>query len=90
MKIEKYKVEDVDPKGIVKGGGAVEVKGKVMISTGEGCLVKGCHCSDGYWISIVLPRTEEGVVESVRAVFEDKKEMDSFFLLQELIASGVK
>jgi len=79
MKIEKCKYTNVNPEGIVKDGGAVEVNGRITMSSGEGCGLEGCHCSDGVWISITAPRTEDGVVETFAAIFESKEELNNFF-----------
>lgn len=79
MKIEKFVNEDVEIDGALAfERGAVVVKGRAIMSTGEGCGSPGCHCSDGYWISFTLPRTSDGKVEGIIARFVDKREMDDF------------
>lgn len=74
MKITKFKHE-CNEKGVCKGGGAVVTEGAIRISRGEGCGIKNCHCSDGCWISIILPR-KRGIVEGVKVQFKDLTEMD--------------
>lgn len=77
MEINKYKHTNVSPDGIVKDGGAVGTTGGLRMSNGEGCGAKGCKCSEGYWISITLPRTEDGVVEGIKAQLSES-EIKSF------------
>ena len=84
MKIEESVVKNVLPDGKVLDGGAVITKGGVRMSTGEGCGIPGCHCSDGYWISIILPRNEKGEVRSVRVIFDSLDEMICFFTTHSL------
>lgn len=40
----------------INEAGAVETKGWVRMSLGEGCSLKkcGCKCSEGYWLFIML------------------------------------
>ena len=79
MKIEKNITYNVYPDGRVLSGGAVVVNGRIAMSRGEGCGSEGCNCSDGYWISITLPRAFGAIVESVIVKFDNKEEMESFF-----------
>ncbi len=81
MKIENVKHENVLPNGTFSDkAGAVEVNGKIVMSqNGGGCSLEGCSCSDGHWITIVKPLTEEGIVEGVRVVFDNQLEMQKFF-----------
>ncbi|MFA5300530.1 MAG: hypothetical protein WC389_20275 [Lutibacter sp.] len=60
MKVTTFKHENVNPNGTFKDKrGAVCTDGRISASTPKGnCGLKGCHCSDGHWISIVKPRTE--------------------------------
>ena len=86
MKISLIKHENVLPDGtFANERGAVEVKGKVIMSAGEGCGLDNCHCSDGHWITICLPRTEDGVVLGIKAKFDNGREMKKFLDEHELI-----
>ncbi len=80
MKIETFKHENVLPDGTFSDKlGAVETKGRIVMSaTNGGCGSKGCHCSDGHWISIVKPRTEQGTIEGMKVKFDSKAEMNKF------------
>lgn len=79
MKIEKFIESHVKEDGTFDDKpGAICTGGSIRMSTGEGCGVPGCHCSDGFWISIILPKTEEGVVEDIKATFDTKKELTEF------------
>lgn len=77
MEITKFVHEGVSKTGICKTGGAVITGGDVIILRGQGCGLKGCHCSDGYSLSIILPRTSEGIVEGIRVKFKNRQEMES-------------
>jgi hypothetical protein len=87
MKIESFKWEGVKPDGTFEfQAGAVETKGKIVMSQNTGgCEIENCHCSDGHWLTIVKPRTEEGIVEGIKVEFENKSEMDEFFKNRELV-----
>jgi hypothetical protein len=78
MKIEKILHEGVDKNGIIKEGGAVGVDGDILVGRGQGCGLPNCHCSEGYWLSLILPRSDKGVVEGVKVVFANKQEMDKY------------
>jgi len=86
MKVETFRHENVLPNGtFAYQAGAVEVKGKIVMSQNNGgCGIDTCHCSDGHWITIVKPRTEEGVVEGMKVNFDDMSEMQKFFDEREL------
>jgi len=78
------KIESIDYEGVRKDGlfekeaGSVCTKGLIRMGAGQGCGLKGCRCSPGYWITIMLPRTPKGGVHGVRVVFKDKREFDRF------------
>lgn len=57
--------------------GAIETKGWLRTGRGEGCGLPGCHCSDGYYVSIGMP-LKDGKVEGIITYFKSKKEMDKF------------
>lgn len=79
MEFKKFKHKGVLIDGsFKKEKGSVETKGCVRIFRGEGCGLEGCHCSDGYSISICMPRTEKGIVEGMNVRFANKKEMERF------------
>ena len=90
MKIESIKYVGVNEEGLVASGGAIKTGGSVMMGYGEGCGLGDCHCSDGYWISIVKPRTKDGVVEGIRVVFNDVEEMDFFLNCHEINMDEMK
>ena len=81
MKIESFKWEGVKADGTFENeAGAVETKGKIVMSQDNGgCGIDTCHCSDGHWLTIVKPRTEDGIVEGLKVKFENKSEMEEFF-----------
>lgn len=87
MKIESFKWEGVKPDGTFENeAGAVETKGKIVMSQDNGgCGIDTCHCSDGHWLTIVKPRTEDGIVEGLKVKFENKSEMEEFFKSCELV-----
>lgn len=85
MQVEKFIHKGVGPDGKVNSGGAVLTKPFIRMSMGEGCGLRGCHCSDGYWISIGLARTEDGVVEGVIVRFENAEEMKAFLETHEVV-----
>lgn len=89
MKIKTFKHENVLPNGtFANQNGAVEVKGVITMSKKNGgCGLKSCHCSDGHWITIVKPRTDDGVVEGIRVEFDDMTEMQKFFNERKLFCS---
>jgi len=78
------KIESIDYEGVRKDGlfkheeGSVCTKGLVRMGRGDGCGLKGCRCSPGYWITIMLPRTQKGEVHGIRVVFKDKREFERF------------
>lgn len=83
MKIERTKTTGVAPDGLVEGGGAVVTTGGIHISAkGGGCGAGSCKCSPGHWLSIILPRTEAGEVESIKLQFASQAELD--FILNAL------
>jgi len=95
MKIERFVIRDVDPKtGNVKDGGSVVTNGFIRMSIGEGCGAKGCHCSDGCWLSIgepakiIHPESEFGsIVEGIKVKFDNEEEMDIFLHDHEILGA---
>ena len=87
MKTLFFRHEEVKADGTFENKkGAVGTEGGIIMSmTGGGCDIVGCHCSDGHWITIIKPRTEEGTVEGLTVNFEDKAEMEVFFRGLDLI-----
>lgn len=87
MKVEAFKHEGVKPDGTFENkAGAVYTKGRIIMSRENGgCDLHGCTCSEGHWITIVEPRTEDGIVEGVKVMFDNKSEMDTFLKKRELI-----
>lgn len=92
MEINKIITTQVNSKnGKVKSGGAVLINGGIRMSSGEGCGLENCHCSDGYWISIFEPikiddSNDEfnGTVEGISVHFDDKEEFDNFMKNHEM------
>lgn len=78
MRFEKIVYKKVNPDGTFKDEkGAVNTEGTVRMGLGEGCGIPTCHCSDGYWVSVFLPRTRRGVIEGI-VVTLTKEEIDKF------------
>ena len=73
MEFEKFKHKGVNKKGIVKSGGAVHTEGKVILIKGN-CGLEGCHCSDGYSLTICMP-LKKGIVEGIEVKFDSYEEM---------------
>lgn len=76
MKIERFKIvtRDVD-------AGRQTGEPFIRMSTGEGCGLPHCHCSDGYWISM-----SDGKV-GLRVTFETKERMDEFLKAHEAVVA---
>jgi len=75
MKIKQFRYENVSPDGTLPNdGGAIGVNGGILNSMLI-CKNPKCHCSDGHWISIIAPRTEDGVVEGIKIEFDSLEEM---------------
>lgn len=78
MDIEYFAVTGVGPDGLVQGGGAVAIDGGVRRSAPQGgCGAPGCACSPGHWISVIQPRSEDGVVAGYTAHFSSREELDA-------------
>ena len=90
MRIEKIKHTGVYEDGTFQfNGGAVETNGKIIMSDElGGCTQDGCRCSEGHWISIIEPRTEDGIVEGLRVIFDDYFEMNEFLSKGEIIGTN--
>lgn len=78
MKIEKLRYLNVSPRGKMFSGGDVITKGDVRVSYGTGCNESSCRCSEGYWLTIMVPRTSKGIVEGIKVTFKGKKEMQHY------------
>jgi len=78
MKVELIEYKKVEKDGRVPTGGAVTIKPMVQMSTGEGCGLGNCHCSDGYWITIGAGRDTNGTVKVMVVYFDNKKEYNRF------------
>lgn len=57
---------------IAKGSKAQEQKPFVRIGYGQGCGLEGCHCSDGYWVSVSDGKT------GILTKFDSKEEFDKY------------
>ena len=72
MQFKKIVHKEVKEDGTFKNEkGAVHTKGKVMFG------VDDCPLDNPpvYWLSVILPRTSEGVVEGIKVEFETREEM---------------
>ncbi len=68
---------DIIEEGRVTGN--VRTEPHVAMSKGEGCGNPGCHCSDGYWVSISAGRDEGGTVRGITLWFDDAEQADLAF-----------
>lgn len=85
MKIVQIKHENVNPDGtFTDKAGAVDTKGTIRMSKGEGCGLEGCSCSDGYWLAIFTPRNDNGEIYGLRVEFDDEYEMEYFLKNHEI------
>lgn len=86
MKIRSFRHTGVKPNGTFENeAGAVVTQGRVSMSAvNGGCGAGNCNCSEGHWVSIVKPRTQEGVVEGMTIQFDDQAEMNKFLRGQDL------
>ena len=77
MELKKFKIEKVAEDGSVKDGigGSVHTEGGVTVVRGK-CPMKGCHCSDGFSITLTMPRTDDGIVEGIICKFDSLKELE--------------
>lgn len=77
MKIKRWKHKNVKSDGTFKNQlGAVHTKPRVNIIRG-GCGLKGCHCSDGYYLVINEGRNKNGSVNGLTVTFKNKEELVS-------------
>lgn len=84
MQIKEIIHKNVLPNGtLTNKPGAIETKGKVILGSGEGCGLPNCHCSDGYFISIIAP-LKDGEVRGMKVQFDDEKEYKEFMETHEL------
>lgn len=60
--------------------GAIVTTGTIRMGRGEGCGLRGCNCSPGYYVTILMP-LKNGIVEGVNATFEGEREMNDFLEL---------
>jgi hypothetical protein len=83
MNIELFKNKDVDKNtGVVKSGGAVHTEGLIRGSAANGgCDLENCKCSEGHWLSIVLPINNKNEVSGVTIRFENELEKEKFHLM---------
>lgn len=71
MEIKTFKYENVSSEGLLPNdGGQIGVDGNIMHSINHGCDENGKH-----YITISSHRTEDGVVEGIKVVFDDAEEM---------------
>jgi hypothetical protein len=86
MQVKKIVHKGVRPNGTFDDqSGAVNVTGGIIMSQENGgCGLGTCHCSDGHWITISMPRTEGGIVEVMSVHFDNAAEMQTLFINREL------
>jgi len=86
MKFEKFKYENISPEGLIPNdGGQITVSGLMLNSTNnEAKMIKHSVDLDTMkdsceevknWLAIVVPRTEDGVVEGIKVEFDTIEEM---------------
>lgn len=81
MKINEIIHEKVKRDGTFENEeGAVETDGGIRMNASyrRDCGLEDCHCADGYWITIMLPRDSWGKVHGMQVQFDNKKEYDRF------------
>jgi len=86
MKFEKFKYENVSPEGLIPNdGGQIAVVGMILDSTNKEAkmtkhsvdldtLKSSCEEVKN-WLTIVMPRTNDGVVEGIKVEFDSIGEM---------------
>ncbi len=85
MKVDQIVYSNVDPKtGSLSSGGAVRTKPWIGFSENQGCGLKGCDCSMGYWLTVASGIDASGGVHVLKVTFEDKKEFQNFLKIHEL------
>lgn len=76
MKFSTFMYKNVRKDGTIKSGGAIHVEGTIQYSDPKGgCGLGECNCSEGHWLSIVMPRTKSGSVRGLLVTFKNRKEM---------------
>ena len=78
MKLRTFTHTGVKPDGTFDDkNGAVGTKGGVSMSQPSGgCGLEGCYCSEEHWLTISMPRTEDGVVMGISVTFDSLDEMN--------------
>jgi hypothetical protein len=78
MKLTKIIHKNVLPDGTFSDKkGAIVTTGTIRMGRGEGCGLKNCNCSPGYYVTILMP-LKSRKVEGVKAEFESESEMNKF------------
>ena len=87
MRTEKIRHENVLPDGTFSDKrGAVETDGGTRMSQPEGgCGIDTCNCSEGHWLTVIQPRTEDGIVEGVKYIFDNQEELNEFVNENEVV-----
>jgi len=91
MKITTCIERNVKRSGLLKEGGYVETRGRILRSDPNskgGCEMNGCNCSPGHWINITLPWKADKTVEWITVHFDSKKELDKFISGREILQSA--
>jgi hypothetical protein len=80
MKMEEFVHKKVKADGTFENErGAIHTDARVIVMRGEGCGLGECHCSDGYSLTLCLPRNAK--TKEVRGIivrFKDAKEMKHY------------
>lgn len=75
MNFEKIVYTKVSTNGtMINKPGSIITNGSIIIINGK-CNLPNCHCSDGYSLTVSMPRTIKGKVELIKVTFKDRKEM---------------
>lgn len=77
MKVTFEEMDGINEDGTVISGGAVGTEEFFRMSRGEGCGTPGCHCSDGYWISMGT-KVMDGKRKIMKVKFDSLAEMNKF------------
>lgn len=80
MQVKNFRHENVRPDGTFEHeAGAVVTTGRISTSHPKGgCGAGRCNCSPGHWLSVVKPRTENGIVEGYYIQFDSRKELETY------------
>ena len=79
MRIKTWEHTGVNKDGTCVDGGSVGTQGDIRFAKQEGgCGLEHCNCSNGHWMSIVNPRSDDGVVSGVTIHFDSNQQVIHF------------